>query len=150
MSGLVFLAAFVLGILSTWLLVPGVKRLAVLAGALARRHLNQRALCGGQVVRMRADDRAFGQQAQGLTAALVAGRKVDVEQKDVDRYGRIVGLVEVNGQSLNELIIQNGYAWVFAEYCQEKFCDDWVRLEWTARQQKKLRGSCVCGTSAAS
>ena len=51
---------------------------------------------------------AFGQQAQGLTAALVAGRKVDVEQKDVDRYGRIVGLVEVNGQSLNELIIQNG------------------------------------------
>ena len=34
---------------------------------------------------------AFGQQAQGLTAALVAGRQVDVEQKDVDRYGRIVG-----------------------------------------------------------
>ena len=80
---------------------------------------------------------AFGQQAQGLTAALVAGRQVDVEQKDVDRYGRIVGLVEVNGQSLNELIIQNGYAWVFAEYCNEKFCDDWVRLEGTARQQKK-------------
>jgi len=35
------------------------------------------------------------------------------------------------------LIIQNGYAWVFAEYCNEKFCDDWVKLEGIARQKKK-------------
>ena len=80
---------------------------------------------------------AFGQQAQDVTSALVAGRKVEVEQKDTDRYGRVVGLVEVNGQSLNELIIQNGYAWVFGRYCNEKFCDDWVKLEGIARQQNK-------------
>ncbi len=36
MSGLVFLVAFALGILTTWLLVPAVKRLAVMAGALDR------------------------------------------------------------------------------------------------------------------
>ena len=80
---------------------------------------------------------AFGQQAQGLTAALVAGRKVDVEQKDVDRYGRIVGLVTVDGQILNELVIQNGYAWVYRQHCQEKFCSDWFRSESAARQEKK-------------
>jgi len=34
---------------------------------------------------------------------LVAGRDVEAEQKDIDQYGRIVGLVKVDGQ--------NSYAW---------------------------------------
>ena len=79
----------------------------------------------------------FGQKAQDLTSSLVAGRIVEVEQKDVDRYGRVVGLVKVDGQSLNELIIQNGYAWVYRQYCKERFCSDWIRSEEAARQQKK-------------
>lgn len=45
-----------------------------------------------------------------MTAALVAGRNVDIEQMNIDLYGRIVGLVEVNGQSFNNLIVQNGFA----------------------------------------
>ena len=80
---------------------------------------------------------SFGQKAQELTSVLVAGRNVEVQQKDIDRYGRIVGLVSVDGQSLNELIIQNGYAWVYRQYCKEKFCSDWIRSEGIARQQKK-------------
>jgi len=60
----------------------------------------------------------FGQKARELTSALVSGRDVQVEQKDVDRYGRVVGLVKVDGQNLNELIIQNGYAWVYRQYCR--------------------------------
>jgi|APIni6443716594_1056825.scaffolds.fasta_scaffold108900_2 micrococcal nuclease len=78
-----------------------------------------------------------GPQAKALTAALVAGRSVDVDQKDIDRYGGVVGLVQLDGQSLSELIIQNGYAWVYPKYCKEKFCSDWVKLEGVARQQKK-------------
>jgi len=79
----------------------------------------------------------YGQQAKAITGALIAGRDVDVETKSVDQYGRIVGLVTVDGQSLNELIIQNGYAWVYRLYCKERFCADWIRLEAKARQQKK-------------
>lgn len=79
----------------------------------------------------------YGQQAKALTSALVASRNVEVEQKDVDRYGRIVGLVKVDGQSLSELIIQNGYAWVYTKYYKEKFCADWAQQERAARQQKK-------------
>ena len=79
----------------------------------------------------------YGQQAKDLTSALVAGRNVEIEQKDTDQYGRVVGLVNVDGQSLNELIIQNGYAWVYWQYCKEKFCIDWVKSEEVARQQKK-------------
>jgi len=79
----------------------------------------------------------FGQKARDLTSALVAGRNVEVELKDVDRYGRVVGLVKVDGQNLNELIIQNGYAWVYQQYCKERFCSDWIKSEGIARQQKK-------------
>ncbi|WP_084312818.1 thermonuclease family protein [Desulfobulbus elongatus] len=68
---------------------------------------------------------------------MVAGRGVEVEQKDIDQYKRIVGLVKVDGQSLSELTIQNGYAWVYTKYCKEKSCSDWVKAEGVARQQKK-------------
>lgn len=80
---------------------------------------------------------SHGEQAKALTTALVAGRNVDVEQKDIDRYGRVVGLVKVDGQSLSELIVQNGYAWVYTKYCKEKFCADWAKSEAVSRQQKK-------------
>ena len=43
---------------------------------------------------------SLGQKAQDLTSALVAGRNVEVQQKDIDRNGRIVGLETVNGQTL--------------------------------------------------
>lgn len=80
---------------------------------------------------------SHGEQAKALTIALVSGRNVDVEQKDIDRYGRVVGLVKVDGQSLSELIVQNGYAWVYTKYCKEKFCADWAKSEAVSRQQKK-------------
>ncbi len=79
----------------------------------------------------------FGQKAKALTSSLVAGRNVEVQQKDVDRYGRIVGLVTIDGRNLNELIVRNGYAWVYRQYCQEKFCADWIKTEATAKQLKK-------------
>ncbi|MDD2462505.1 MAG: thermonuclease family protein [Desulfobulbus sp.] len=79
----------------------------------------------------------YGQKARDLTASLVAGRIVEVEQKDIDQYGRVVGLVKIDNQNLNEMIIQNGFAWVYRQYCKEKFCSGWIVLEQTARQQKK-------------
>jgi endonuclease YncB( thermonuclease family) len=79
----------------------------------------------------------FGQKAKALTSALVAGRNVEVQRMDVDRYGRTVGLVTVDGQILNELIVRNGYAWVYRQYCQEKFCAEWIKTEATAKQLKK-------------
>jgi len=40
---------------------------------------------------------SHGQQAKALTSALVTGWNVEVEQKDIDRYDRVVGLVKVDG-----------------------------------------------------
>jgi len=79
----------------------------------------------------------YGQQAKALTSALIAGRNIDVKTVTVDQYGRTVGLVTIDGQSLNELIVQNGYAWVYKQYCTKRICHDWKKLEKEARQQKK-------------
>lgn len=83
------------------------------------------------------DGQDFDSQAKALTTALVAGRTVDVEEKATDRYGRTVVLVKVDGQSLNELIIQNGYAWVYRHYCKERFCSDWINSEEMAKKQRR-------------
>lgn len=80
---------------------------------------------------------AFGQKAKDLTSALVAGRKIEVQQKDVDSYGRTVGLVFVDGNNLNELIVKNGSAWVYQQHCRENFCANWSKLQAKARDQKK-------------
>lgn len=78
-----------------------------------------------------------GQQAQTLTTALVAGRIIEVKPMPPDRSGQGAGLVQVDGQSLNELLIQNGYAWVDRQACREKFCADWGKLERVAKNEKK-------------
>ena len=80
---------------------------------------------------------AFGNKAEALTNSLVRGRTIEVMPQTVDRYGRTVALVYVDGQSLNELLIRNGYAWVYQKYCKDSFCSEWSRLEEQARSQKK-------------
>ena len=80
---------------------------------------------------------SFGQEARDFASALVAGKQVEVMTKNTDRYGRTVGLVSVDGQSLNELMVTNGYAWVYRQYCKESFCLGWAKTEKAARQSKK-------------
>ena len=79
---------------------------------------------------------AFGKKAKQFTSSMVFGKTVKVETKDFDRYGRTVGLVSINGESLNETLIKAGYAWVYSRYCKESFCKDWLNLESVARSGK--------------
>jgi endonuclease YncB( thermonuclease family) len=64
---------------------------------------------------------------------MVYGKTVEVETKDTDRYGRSVALISVDGQSLNESLVKNGFAWVYRKYCHEAFCEDWLNLEIVVR-----------------
>ncbi|MGD9950645.1 MAG: thermonuclease family protein, partial [Desulfobulbus sp.] len=82
-------------------------------------------------------DQVGGEEARKLTLALISGRRIEVEAKGKDRYGRTVGLVKIDSTSLNESLILNGYAWVYWQYCDEKFCSTWLQLEGEARKQKK-------------
>lgn len=76
---------------------------------------------------------AFGQKAKDFTASLVAGKIVEVEPVDQDRYGRTVGLVTVVGRSLNKELVKNGFAWVYRQYCRRGECSAWLAEESQAR-----------------
>ena len=75
----------------------------------------------------------FGLVAKEYMASLVAGRNVDVDPKDTDRSKRTIALVFVNGYCVNELMIKNGYAWVYRPNCVEIFCSGWINNEELAR-----------------
>ena len=79
---------------------------------------------------------AFGNKAKQFTSKMAYGKTVEVKTKDIDRYGRTVALIDVNGQSLNEELIKNGFAWVYRKYCVESFCEDWLNFEAIARYGK--------------
>lgn len=78
-----------------------------------------------------------GLRAKDLIHALVTGRNIEIKPIDVDSYGRTVGLVSIDGIILNELMIRNGYAWVYQHFCRIQSCSAWIKLEREARRHKK-------------
>ena len=79
---------------------------------------------------------AFGIAAKNFTYAMVYHKSVNVEPVTTDRYGRTVGIVYINGNSLSEELVKSGYAWVYNRYCKKDMCDKWKQLEKEARQSK--------------
>ena len=79
----------------------------------------------------------FGQKAKQFTSNMVYGKTVDVEPVTTDRYGRTVGLVSVNGKSINEELLKAGLAWVFTRYCDKPCCNQWYKYQEEARQKKQ-------------
>jgi endonuclease YncB( thermonuclease family) len=76
----------------------------------------------------------FSQVAKKFTSDRVFGKVVKVEVQNVDRYGRIVGLVVLpDGKFLNEELLKAGLAWHYTYYDKtEKF----AKLERIAKRNK--------------
>jgi micrococcal nuclease len=79
---------------------------------------------------------AFGSKAKQFASELVFGKQVRVVKQDIDRYGRVVGIVFVEQVCLNEELVRHGFAWVYPQYCKIALCADWSRLEAQARAAK--------------
>lgn len=75
----------------------------------------------------------YGKEATVFLKSLVANRSVRVEVEDVDRYGRNVGTVYVNGNNVNREMVKNGYAWVYRQYAKDSML---MSLEKTARTKR--------------
>lgn len=68
----------------------------------------------------------FGEDAKTHLQMLVDNRNVCVVYHQIDGYGRIIGTVYRTGflnvkdnVSINEIMIENGYVWWFAEYSKK-------------------------------
>ncbi|MDR3089219.1 MAG: thermonuclease family protein [Desulfobulbaceae bacterium] len=79
----------------------------------------------------------YGRQARAILTAMVKGRRVSALGKDIDDYERLVALVWVDGELVNEKLVRLGVAWVYGRYCREDICKDWRRLEENARRDRR-------------
>ena len=66
----------------------------------------------------------FGAHAKETLARQLFGQPVVVEWSKTDRYGRILGKVEVDGVDANLEQVREGSAWVYTQYLRELPLDD--------------------------
>lgn len=64
-----------------------------------------------------------------LRNLLPVGQPVYIIPYDVDRYGRVVGLVQAQGRTINGDAVAAGHAWVYADYCKARFCRQWLKAQ---------------------
>lgn len=77
----------------------------------------------------------YGSRARQYAAELVFGKLVELEVKDIDRYGRTVGIIYLaDGRSLNEELVGAGFAWHYKAYSQDPRL---AELEQAARQARR-------------
>ena len=77
---------------------------------------------------------AYSNKARQLTRELLYRQTVAVEEKDVDRYGRIVALVTCRGRLVNRDLVRAGLAWHYPKYCRSQpLCSEMAVLEQGAR-----------------
>lgn len=67
---------------------------------------------------------SYGNVAKQHLSQLVFNKLVTVIYTKRDRYGRIIGKVQVRGQDANLQQVQNGLAWHYKTYANEQLVED--------------------------
>lgn len=62
----------------------------------------------------------FSQRAKALTSQLVFGKSVTVVPKELDKYGRLVARIVVDGQDVSLALVQAGLAWHYKQYSNDR------------------------------
>jgi endonuclease YncB( thermonuclease family) len=58
----------------------------------------------------------YGRESKDALAAMVSKRMVRAEVIELDRYGRSVAEVYLNGRHINRDMVELGYAWAYTKY----------------------------------
>lgn len=75
----------------------------------------------------------FGQACKRSLSDLSYGRTVVIEANKVDRYGRLIGKVLVDGHDANLEQVRRGCGWHYKKYQNEQSLDD--RLKYNAAEE---------------
>ncbi len=65
-------------------------------------------------------DQAFGKQSRDSLLEMVGKKQVQIDSQAVDQYGRIVGLLSVDGTNVNQEQVKRGMAWEYSHYHSDK------------------------------
>jgi len=78
---------------------------------------------------------AYGQKAKQHLSDLCFGRDVKLTIVNKDRYGRFVGKVYVEGKCVNEIMVEDGFAWAYRQYLKKADKDVYAAMEQVARNR---------------
>lgn len=81
----------------------------------------------------------FGSRSKEALAALVHGRSISVEWRKRDRYGRVIGTVQVGGNDVNLAQIERGFAWHYLAYVQEQSRADQILYSQAESSARRTR-----------
>ena len=82
---------------------------------------------------------AFGTKSKEHLSNLVAGKTVEVDYSKYDRYGRVLGIVLVNGEDANLEQIEAGMAWHYKKYQGEQSPSDRVKYSDAELDARRLK-----------
>lgn len=72
-----------------------------------------------QICQRDGHDWLCGQEAAGYLRRLIRGRAVTCQEKDRDRYGRVVAVCFAGGEDLNRAMVRAGLAWAYTAYSRD-------------------------------
>lgn len=81
----------------------------------------------------------FGVKAKQNLSDLVFGKAVSVFGSKIDKYGRLIGKIVINGRDINLEQIKSGFAWHYKQYENEQSAADrtaYADAEIAARKSK--------------
>jgi len=78
-------------------------------------------------------DQAFGQRSKESLSNMVFNKNIRVEKETVDKYGRTVGTIIVDGLDANREQIKRGMAWAYRQYLHDQSL---LQVEDEARKAK--------------
>jgi endonuclease YncB( thermonuclease family) len=83
---------------------------------------------------------AFGNASKKLLSNKVFSQNIKVEARGKDKYGRVLGIIRLGDQDINEYMIAEGLAWHYKKYAKDQpagEADQYSRTEEIARLNKK-------------
>lgn len=78
-------------------------------------------------------DQAFGQRSKQSLSDMVFNKNIRVEKETIDKYGRTVGTIFVDGLDANREQVKRGMAWVYRQYLHDQSL---LQVEDEARRSK--------------
>lgn len=75
----------------------------------------------------------FGDKSRALLSRLIEKKKVTVSVTGEDKYGRLIGVIFVDGMDVNALMLKNGAAWHYKDFDRSA---EYAELESLARKER--------------
>lgn len=80
-------------------------------------------------VRAPENDQPFGPKAVQFLSSLLENSVVEIAPVKTNRDGHVLGIISVDGDTINRKMVAFGLGWVDSEHCSRPECREWLALQ---------------------